>query len=132
MSMHKRRRLRRVESNKVKLPKEVAEAIEHALKLPAYPTIQHLMSAHARAVETDELWGAECEPLNKVGLFEMADILRFGYEVEQTPEDKVVEYFKQLHDADAFTEGERKRHKKILTHTLDLLNIKITGVNDHE
>lgn len=48
-----------------------------------------------------------------------------GYTVEQTPEEKVHEYYDSLNEQDGFESAEQDG---ILT-TLDLLGIKIEGVN---
>jgi len=116
--------------NRPTLPKEVAEAIE---------------SFRSRDISNEDIIK------NALGLFdnyneviylytvdhfdEFITALVNGYEVEQTPEEKVREYYEGLkssedsleiagHDGSQFRQGWQSVEK-----TLDLLGIKIEGVN---
>lgn len=55
-----------------------------------------------------------------------------GYEVEETPEDKVKNYFKSIaisHSDDQYVVGFNLGARKAIIETLNLLNIKIDGIN---
>jgi len=86
-------------------------------------------------LENRRLFVRSCEVLNDLSLVALAAALINGYEIEKSPEQKVREYYGFNHD----------EHHKVLTasprgqytsgvadgirKTLDLLGIKIEGVN---
>jgi hypothetical protein len=122
-----------VESNKVKLPKEVAEAIDYAREGMNWSHANILV----RSVRGD--WeSSEMQPLRDFCRTDnfyliLAQALVNGYEVEQTPEDKVREYYESLKSEEGKDWTASNYQKACATvDILNLLNIKIKGVNDHE
>jgi hypothetical protein len=115
----------------VELPvisREVAEAIESWLE--EYGDRDALIAWHVEGIAYKS-WTAGCRVLNDVSVAEMSRYLFIGYTVEQTPEEKVREYYenaKQCADIYANGEGFRVEAEAIIK-TLDLLGIKIGGVN---
>jgi hypothetical protein len=110
--------------NKVTLPKEVAEELEYALEhersnsilfAEVIAGVYEKLHAHFE-YDTDSLMSA----------------LVNGYEVEQTPEEKVREYYEGYKRMEAWRghDGHDARGAvDIIETTLDLLGIKISGVN---
>ncbi|MCY8191494.1 hypothetical protein MOC62_07730 [Bacillus spizizenii] len=72
--------------------------------------------------------------LAKLDLLTLAAALVNGYEVEKTPEEKVREYFESLwadycDSDDPFNEVACESARDAVKETVDLLGIKIEGVN---
>lgn len=115
-------------SGKVKITKSLAKAIEGALD--ECGSIDGVLANH------DYDWIEECTPLNELNHHQLAIILINGYEVEQTPEDKIKEYYKYITDEleVATMDGENwnvlRNTKDTIKFVLDTLNIKIDGIND--
>lgn len=110
---------------KVKLPQEVAKAIESYSEWGKETLFQEIVGLNRIHPETKQV-----ELLNdyfiKTGWLFLAEALVNGYEVEQTPEEKVREYYRsQFDEATAYARGVCLGIKE----TLDLFNIKIPGVN---
>lgn len=106
---------------KVKLPKEVARAIQGQVN-DDWTTIQIMRQAVRK-----EMMTVQNEPIcefanSDSGLETLMNALVNGFEVEETPEEKVREYY-------AHNNGEARNIIKI---TLNMLNIKIEGVNTYE
>lgn len=112
--------------SKVVVTKEVAEAIERYLD--GDDTYREkLLEDHAGNYSSGANWsdfydGKVYNALDSLSLMEMAEILVNGYEVEKTPEDKVRELFESSPFA--------IERKSGIVRTLNLLGIKIEGVND--
>ncbi|MEC2215100.1 hypothetical protein [Bacillus velezensis] len=66
--------------------------------------------------------------IGELDIMTLAAALVNGYEVEKTPEEKVREYFEKLW-ADYCDTNEIEIAKETIINTLDLLGIKIEGVN---
>lgn len=102
---------------KVKVTKEVAEAIERQLSRRS--RIDIVQSAAKTGVLTDDF----------------ARALYIGYEIEKSPENKVREYFDELVGCEEALElvgtsgAQFRQGWQSVKHTLDLLGIKIEGVN---
>ncbi|WEZ21193.1 hypothetical protein P5661_06340 [Bacillus subtilis] len=71
---------------------------------------------------------SDFKPIENMDLMTLATALINGYEVEKTPEEKVREYFEKLW-ADYCDTNEIEIAKETIINTLDLLGIKIEGVN---
>lgn len=111
---------------KIKLPHNVVRAIDDALNLDAYPSTQHFLLAHAKAILEEEPWAEPFECLNDVGILLMSEALVNGYEIEKTPEENIKEFY-EAHVNDS---SYRSRGICIgIVGTLEKLRIKIEGVN---
>lgn len=114
--------------DKVKVSSEMAKAIEGAL--------DEYSSDPNQVLENHRYdWISECVPLNSLNHLELAEILLKGYEVEQTPEEKIQQYVKDAQntleeyaalDVRKWSEGKIQG----VIFALDTLGIKIKGVND--
>lgn len=106
---------------KVRLPKEVAEAIDYFRSI-GYSNIGIIREVSDP--QTSESGRTLKKFLTDDGDYNvLMDALINGFEVEQTPEDKVREHFKRL------LEDGKHNEANIIHVTLDDLGIKIEGVN---
>lgn len=107
---------------KVKLPKDVAKALETVISNPFHSRREEVVRIHAR---DSKIWSEDCIPLNGIPLDTIIHALYIGYEVEETPEEKVREYYmKQTRHGNLIDSPDY-----VIRHVLDLLNIQIEGVN---
>ena len=115
-------------NEKVHLPKEVVKAIEMAKfhYVSNVLTDPTLLRKHAdKGSPSCEIilreWGTE-----ETRLRYLSAIVN-GYQVEETPEEKVREYYEHFNQpfAERFMESEQH----VIAKTLNLLGIKIEGVN---
>ncbi|MGG0663435.1 hypothetical protein ABE042_04925 [Viridibacillus arvi] len=128
-------------SEKVKVSKEVAEII--ADKINKFGK-QMLIINHASCfTDMGELieenaWIKESKPLNNVSVEDLAKALYIGYQVEQTPEEKLIEYFNLLRRTPeeikkAEIEGDMipglSSEQVVVINTLNFLSHKVKGVN---
>lgn len=79
-------------------------------------------------------WGKSCSALNDLDIMTLAAALVNGYEVEKTPEEKLREYYESLwsdycDSDDPFIEVACESARAAVKETLNLLGIKIEGVN---
>jgi uncharacterized protein YaaR (DUF327 family) len=129
---------------RVTLPREVAEAIENVRKRLGWTDEVILHKTYTNG------WEAEwAEVLNENGdenkAFLIAQALVNGYEIEKSPEEleaerkeKVREYFDSIHERLYSEELSREQRFALnselyaVVKTLDLLDIKIPGVNADE
>jgi len=100
---------------KVMLSKQEAEALEAALELNGGDR-----SGVSQYHGVKGLWEGNRKPLNDLDLETINCALYVGYEVEESPEEKVKEYYDYLLVPD---------NKMIVKATLTLLNIYIKGIN---
>jgi hypothetical protein len=122
-------------SEKVTLPREVAEAIDAAREAGKGDNrlIQVACSAERILYDYDRAIYEWCRDDN---LIRFVGALVNGYEVEQTPEDKVRELYQSVEIAldRIFDPKDREQirlsgYQDGITDTLDVLGIKISGVN---
>lgn len=106
---------------KVKITREQADAIE-SMRAKGLPNSE-IVSRH---VHGDHIRVNNLKSMDTMSLEALVIALYIGYEVEETPEDKVREYYNSFSDNQSGEFG-----KSFVKRTLDLLNIKIVGVN-HE
>lgn len=106
-------------ANKVTLPRDVAEAIERYLN---EFDKERLLKAHG---DSGEWVDDDRQALNKIDLMTLASALVNGYEVEKSPEERVLKFYLEG-DVPYQWMSEKRR---IIKTTLDLLGIKIEGVN---
>lgn len=107
-------------SEKVKLPKEVAEAIR--VVRGAYKSNCEFDLEFLKRESFD--WMQPIIEYTQESRDNMANYfaaLVNGYEVEQTPEDKVREYYNNI--------KQNQELQAVALRLLDILNIKIEGVN---
>lgn len=112
---------------KVKVPKEVAEALDFILNERRYSKEQTL-ERHIR--DGIWKWRGDFAVLNRYSILELAEILIRGYEKELSFEEKsekIRELFKSPHRdyADSFDSG----FDQGILATLEILGIEIEGVN---
>lgn len=105
-------------SEKVKLTKAQSEEIKTLLKEnPAEDIIQD----HVEGKWWDD------SPLNGLALDTLIRALYIGYEVEQTPEEKLLYCYAET---SSINEDFREGYRAGIEGTLKILNIKIKGIND--
>jgi hypothetical protein len=108
------------------IPREVAEAIEHYCDVPAgnISIITRVLGGNLGEYE---------RRLTTIPFDDLVTAVYVGYTVEQSPEEKVREYYKNAKQcADIYANGEGFRiEAEAIIKTLDLLGIKIAGVNDN-
>lgn len=113
-------------SGKVKITKSLAKAIEGALD--ECGSIDGVLANH------DYDWIEECTPLNELNHHQLAIILINGYEVEQTPEDKIKELYEEYNDL--YVRSDEDVYQKYLfardaiAEVLEILDIEIKGIDD--
>ncbi|MEG7333299.1 hypothetical protein [Bacillus sp. 0102A] len=111
------------------ITKEQAEVIQKFMDGGKDRSGSDLLRLHAK-----DCWGKEYSCLNDLDLMTLAAALVNGYEVEKTPEEKVREYFESLwsdycDSDDPFIEVACESARAAVKETLNLLGIKIEGVN---
>jgi len=111
-------------NSKITLPKEVAEAIRH------YTDLADTKSEAFTDILSMGFEGTRSEIIMRHfdgNHDELMEALICGYEVEYNPEDKMREYFDKIlgYTSDEYTQGTVAG----ILDTLDLLGIKIAGVN---
>jgi hypothetical protein len=110
--------------NKVILTKEQAEALESAKSIQIEEGYD---LSNIVAWKVNDLFSHDEEALNQLELDTLIKALYVGYEVEKSPEEKVRDYYHSIIE----TNTTPIMNIKIATieKTLDLLGIKIKGVN---
>ena len=107
------------EVKKPVITKEQAEAFE---KLREQYTEEEMVIKY---IESElDLFDSSCACLYDLGFTDFLAALINGYEVEKTPEEKVREYYESYGGSPSAME-----RKEAVQDTLDLLGIKIEGVN---
>lgn len=101
---------------KVKVSREVAEAIEHRRE-KGYK-LKDFMNAYF----VSGFIGLGCDALDRLDIETYAKALINGYEVEKTPQEKLLEYINSL----------SAEQIQVVVNSLSILNIKVSGVNDNE
>jgi len=119
---------------KVKLPREVAEAIDK-LKAEGYRPYPIVCKVHEGKSYDDRV-----SVLRKYAIDndnKLMHALVNGYEVEQTPEDRIRQMYREWAEkvTEAYKSGDEESHKKYkcriqgVMETLVILGIQIEGVN---
>lgn len=113
---------------KVKVSREVAEAIEYLLNHEDYGyTKEKLLVAHAGMEKYPKRNWAGDNPLNDIDLLVLAAILVNGYDIEQTPEEKLAEFYRGRVNSSNDYEREYAHGIEFAVRSL---GIKIKGVNE--
>ena len=105
--------------DKIKVSKEVAEALNLAIKNCGK---EHLFNIHSNKSN----WADPANlPLNQLSNWKMAQILINGYEVEKTPHENLLELYEdyKVNSDDGIPE-------LVVEKVLEILDIKIKGIND--
>ena len=114
-------------NEKVVVTKEVAEAIEYLRGRLDYKFADFMR------VSSQGGWSTvKSSPLNNIEIETLAGAILNGYEIEKSPEEKVREYYDNLiAEDDGTTHGTALRvtRTRVIIGTLDILGIKIEGVN---
>lgn len=105
---------------KVKVTKEQAEQINLGIDL--YGGAANFLEAHASIGK----WRSPNDVLNKITTWKMVQILVNGYEVERTPQEKALAYYKSFDNTPL---GEASE-KKVIRKFLQLAEIKFEGINE--
>lgn len=109
------------------ITKEQAEVIQ--IFMDGDKEKSDLLRIHAK-----DRWIEEFSCLNELDIMTLAAALINGYEVKKTPEEKVREYYESLwsdycDSDDPFIEVACESARAAVKETLNLLGIKIEGVN---
>lgn len=109
------------------ITKEQAEVIQ--IFMDGDKEKSDLLRIHAK-----DRWIEEFSCLNELDIMTLAAALVNGYEVEKTPEEKLREYYESLwsdycDSDDPFIEVACESARAAVKETLNLLGIKIEGVN---
>jgi len=130
--------------DKVKLPREVAEALKNIKSYGCNPDYFILWRASRPESKEDQIasWNVLYEFATKVGnnIFLLADALRYGYEVEPEPitvtitpemQEKITQYYANLDpntQEDAFDREFVLGERSGVRFTLEMLGITIPGI----
>jgi hypothetical protein len=112
-------------SEKVVLTKKVADALEMARKRGDEEVIEVIFDSENSYVSE------ETKILNALDRMDLVRALMNGYEVEETPGDRVRAYYENLDmkDLRGVSYYELTGEKRGIRKTLNLLDLKIEGVN---
>lgn len=102
-------------SDKVKLTKEQAEKIEK------------LLDYHTRDRIVNDFVTAENRSKEGLTLDVLIKALYIGYEVDQTPEEQLVDFFNEQINTDGYNQ---MATEAAIVKVLDILNIKVKGINE--
>lgn len=115
-------------SVKVKVSREVAEAIEWVKKNSTFE--------QAMSIQLEKIWvDKKIVALNKLNAETFAKAFLDGYEIEQTPEEKLLEYYKEILEEQNASEFGTNDYIdasikiRVLKTTLNILEHKIDGIN---
>lgn len=113
---------------KVKLNKEQAEAIENLRTMANHSNSSTVLMF----IDKNAFMG---EILNDLGLDRVIQSIYIGYEVELTPEEQILQSYMRIKDEDetacldGYYKGLNVGYFYGVKSTLDILNIKIKGIN---
>lgn len=114
---------------KLKVTKEVFESLE---VVKAFNSTENIIKEH---IKCDNDWECGCEGINGMDIFDLCKALFVGYELEKTPEEKILERYRNavlLLDVKSTNspEGYIRGTKDCTEFILDTLGIKIKGINE--
>ncbi len=110
-------------TNKSRVSKEVFQLLK---RVEEEDDVERLVSAVA---DKSPYLYREYEEAKHLDLHELMKALVNGYEVEKTPEEKVREYYLDSTDSEVYSRAFTFHYDDAIRTTLDLLGIKIEGVN---
>lgn len=118
-------------NEKVKVSREVADYIDETLEW-ARKNIAKRFEGNEREIKSYAFEG-----IGNIGgftRFEIAEILINGYEIEETPEEKLLATYQRQRawqeTNDPFDRRAHTAYGNAIVYTLDTLGIKIKGIND--
>ncbi|MDQ0873758.1 hypothetical protein QFZ77_002417 [Paenibacillus sp. V4I3] len=111
-------------SDKVKLPREVTEAIDKMKYMGVVSIMANMAHWSEEDPTTEELYTIHDYYLKNP--YMIAQALVNGYEIEETPEDKVREYYNQQN---SICTDRQHSPANAIRNVLNFLEIKIEGVN---
>jgi hypothetical protein len=130
-----------MEQKKVRLPREVAEALEKILKdEPDLDKDRQFIvwnSAHAPNKFDSGPWGVLYDFVGSGNIFLLADALRYGYvidepirvEITTEQQEKIRRYYESISKDDEESEEFKRGEQLGFREAYDLAGIKIDGVN---
>lgn len=120
---------------KVRLPREVAEALDQIKSIHKYPIRAVIEKFKGEKIDDYPALSDYFEQDRSRRIETIMEALVNDYEIEETPEDKVREYFRHHYEFGNDTSNgiyghveDRIKYETVLT-VLEMLNIKIDGVN---
>lgn len=128
-------------SEKVKVSREVADALEKLINNALVifhgeqKTIENAITELIIRNSLGSTYHGECSVLNNLSTYEFSKILIVGYEVEQTPEEKLLSWYQEQNNIWGFHldgEVEARVTVQAIEKTLDILGIKIKGINEQK
>lgn len=129
---------RQPQVTKVKLTQEQAKALEIELT-SFHNNVAEFLEIHAQIVNCEENhYTSEVGALNELSVADLARALLIGYDVEQTREEKLAEYYQERKKwaQQALERDERHSYAinaaraQAVNATLSILGIKVKGIND--
>ena len=116
---------------KVKLKKEVADALDYLLASELYrENRSHILKVQARSGPAWQT-STPAKGLNGVDIMTIAEALVNGYEADMTPEERLAAWYKE-HKRDASKVMYSRGMSDGILHTVDTLGLTIKGINDHD
>ncbi|MBU5252051.1 hypothetical protein KQI46_08870 [Lysinibacillus capsici] len=114
-------------AEKLKVSRELAWALKDlfARKKDDY-SYDEILKLHYEALKGERWKGETWEHLNKLSMAEMAQAMFIGYEIEETPEEQFIKWYKDFCPAipgDAIC-------LEVIHKTIEILGIKIKGFNE--
>jgi hypothetical protein len=120
--------------NKPTLTKEQAKAMEEIIEAIEDPSEYGVFDSKVSVIQyklSRSGFSRGRRAANELADSVFIDALYYGWEVEQTPEEKVREYYERSKPVGHHCEMQPGDFKVMaIKHTLNLLGIKIEGVND--
>ena len=104
---------------KVKVNKELFEALEFAEN----KVDGGLTKVIALFFDSEEYANKVIQPIYRYEIEYILEIHKYGYELEETPEEKALEYYKRMCPLGTYT-------RMCVQEILDILDIKVKGINE--
>ncbi|MFC5528428.1 hypothetical protein [Cohnella yongneupensis] len=118
------------EGKKVPIPRTVAEALQKVISNPFHDKAEEVVRIHARS-SCD--WSREVNALHDVSLDTVIRALYYGYTIEETPEEKVLDYFNSITPAGWKFSGDANDpvyiERNAIRTTCSILGKEIAGLN---
>jgi hypothetical protein len=109
-------------SDKAKLTKEQAQTIGYFKESDDW-TNSSLVEAHAY---NPNRWEDSGSPINGMPVDTLIRALYIGYEVEQTPEEQLLQYYKMQKNS---VSDDQERTEVAIVRVLEFLKIKVKDIN---
>lgn len=110
----------------VKVSREIAELISS--EVIEYGGPENFLKVHSNI---NNQWKGHLRALNEITIWEMAQALINGYEIEETPEERIKKvYLLRKGDSINMDDTWSKAFVRAIDFLLEELDIKIEGIND--